>query len=270
MPRFNWYLAPIAAIVTVMSKWRMEAVDNLEDKRLKMPTADMVGKILKDLWMICSGEKSGDGFDLPPEGEFGIARQRTSKDRIFRVRDFEGRRTVKGERTEEGRGPGRGGLDLLGTYSLENSLITIYLDSCRRVEQEYGDGSWTLEKLIDVVLIHELTHLITHINFYLTGGETEHVWEYTAQCATYAYLKIHKEPENLKVFEDLSPHQPFIYRTWEGLKAVESVQSEWCRCVQSTQQTVEVVKSVFRALIEPKPAPGPDDMVTCYDRSKEE
>ena len=139
--------------------------------------------------------------------------------------------------------------------------------------RRHFDGNFH-EELIKVVLIHELAHLITHRVYKLEYDDNEddcvHLWEFTAQCATYAYLKIHKEPENLKVFEDLSPHQPFIYRTWEGLKAVESVQSEWCRCVQSTQQTVEVVKSVFRALIEPKPAPGPDDMVTCYDRSKEE
>jgi hypothetical protein len=251
-----------------MSKWRMEAVDSLEDKSLKMPTAETVREILKSLWMICSGEKSGAGFDWPPEGEFGMPRQRMSGDRIFRVRDFEGRRTVKGERTEEDRGPGRGGLDLLGTYTLENSLITIYVDSCRRVEQEYGDGSWTLEKLIDVVLIHELAHLITHQEFGLRGDATDHVWEYTAQCATYAYLKEHGDEKALDVFERLSPHQPFIYRTWEGLKALESVKLKLCGCAKSSQQTVDVVESVFRALIEPPPEVS--HMVTGYCRCTED
>jgi hypothetical protein len=267
MPRFDWYFAPIAAIFTVMSKWRMEAVDSLENKVLKMPTADKVCEILKSLWMICSGEKSGDGFDLPPEGEFGIPRQRTSEDRIFRVRDFEGRRTVMDE--YDG-GPGRGGLDVLGKYTLKNSLITIYVDSCRKAELEYGNGSWELRNLIDVVLIHELAHLITHQCFYLKmqkGGEIDHLWEYTAQCATYAYLKSHGEKKDLEVFKQLSPHQPFIYKTWEGLKAVESVQSQWCGGVQSTEQIAEVVKSIFTALKQP--APTPDEMATGYRRSDE-
>jgi hypothetical protein len=144
-------------------------------------------------------------------------------------------------RSESDGGPGQGGFDALGKYSLGDSTITIYVDSCRKAESEYSEGSWKLENLIKVVLIHELTHLITNKRFDLErlGSEHDHVWEYTAQCATYAYLKIYGNAKDLEAFERLSAHQPFIYRTWEGLRAIESVHSN---------QITDVVKSVFDTL----------------------
>ena len=78
----------------------------------------------------------------------------------------------------------------------------------------------SLEGLIEVVLIHELAHLITHRVYdlkYTNEDDCVHLWEYTAQCATYVYLNTHCE-KRLVVFKQLSSHQPFIYRTWEGLK----------------------------------------------------
>jgi hypothetical protein len=60
-----------------------------------------------------------------------------------------------------------------------------------------------------VVLIHELAHLVTHRGF----GEdnlSRHFMEYTAQCATYAYLKPN-DGKVLKVFEDLSEYQDEIH-----------------------------------------------------------
>ena len=191
-----------------MCEFPIEFVGDAEDESVPMPERKAVRKILEGLSMICSGE----GCHLDPEGEFCFRGRCKSKDRIFRVRDFEGKRTVKGERTEGDGGPGRGGLDLLGKYTLEGSIVTIYVDSCRKVALEYGDKSWKLEELIEVVLIHELAHLITHrlhdLKYYHENDDCVYLWEYIAQCATYAYLKIHKEPENVKVFEDLSLHQP--------------------------------------------------------------
>ena len=54
----------------------------------------------------------------------------------------------------------------------------------------------SIEKLIAVVLIHELAHLITHQDLHLEKTKEEEsdlLWEYIAQCATYAYLKKHLE-----------------------------------------------------------------------------
>jgi hypothetical protein len=73
-------------------------------------------------------------------------------------------------------------------------------------------------------------------------------WEFTAQCATYAYLKANadsyerfgysefnansyakwghlkaKDDQILKAFEHLSEHQPFIYRTWKSLGGTSEV-----------------------------------------------
>ena len=229
-----------------MCRFRTEFVGKAEDKNVPMPKQETVRKILEGLWMICSARESGDGFEWYPEGEFCF-RKRNEYDRIFRVRIFEGREDANRERSESDGGPGRGGLDALGKYSLGDSTITIYLDSCRKAESEYNDGSWKLENLIKVVLIHELAHLITDKRFDLEklGNENEHVWEYTAQCATYAYLKIYGKPEDLEIFERLSAHQPFIYRTWEGLKAIESVHSKNLITV--------VVKCVFDTLNFPVP-----------------
>jgi hypothetical protein len=235
-----------------MSEFPIEAVGEGEDKSVTMPESKMVGEILEKLWMICSEEKFGGDFYWKPKGEFGY-RERQRHDRIFRVRIFEGREEANRERREHDGGPGHGGLDVLGKYSLGDGMITIYVDSCRRALSEYSDGSWKLENLIKVVLIHELAHLITHQGFNLKGDEANHVWEYTAQCAIYAHLKIHGEPEDLKAFEQLSPHQPFIYKTWEGLKAVEGV--------HATKRISEVVKSVFNLLREPV-----DDRGTFGDR----
>jgi hypothetical protein len=118
------------------------------------------------------------------------------------------------------------------------------------VVSESNESGWKLEHLINVVLIHELAHLITHRGFELKslGEDTNHTWEYTAQCATYAYLKIHGEPEELEAFERLSPHQPFIYRTWEGLRAVESV--------HSSNKILEAIKRIFDTLRPPLPEKG--------------
>jgi len=190
--------------------------------------------------MICSARESGANFDWYPEGEFCF-RKRNEYDRIFRVRIFEGREDANSKRSESDGGPGRGGFDALGKYSLGNSTITIYVDSCRKAESEYSDGSWKLEHLIKVVLIHELAHLITNKGFDVEklGSENDHVWEYTAQCATYAYLKIYGNAEDLETFDQLSAHQPFIYRTWEALKAIESVHSNL---------VTDVVKGIFDTL----------------------
>jgi hypothetical protein len=255
-----------------MYEFPIEFVGDPEDESVPMLKRETVRKILGKLSGICSGEGCHlDPKGEDPEGEFCFRGRCKSKDRIFRVRDFEGKRTVKGERTEDDGGPGRGGFDLLGKYTLEGSIVAIYVDSCRKVALEYGDRSWKLEELIEVVLIHELAHLTTHrvhdLKYYHENDDCVHLWEYIAQCATYAYLKIHKEPEKLKVFEDLSLHQPFIYQTWEVLKAVESVQSQWCGGAQSTEQIAEVVKSIFTALKQP--APTHEELVTCYHTSDE-
>jgi hypothetical protein len=229
-----------------MSEFPIEPVGEEQDKSVAIPESKMVGVILERLLMICSGEKFGGSFYWQPEGRFYF-RGRQRCDRAFRVEDFEGSGDAKGERSENDRGPGRAGLDALGKYSLSDSSIIIYVDSCRRAVSEYSYGRWELENLIRVVLIHELSYLVTHHGFDLTGNEANPVWEYTAQWATYAYLKTYGEPNDLRAFEHLSPHQPFIYKTWEGLKAVESVRSK--------NLFSDVVKSVFNALKILSPPP---------------
>jgi hypothetical protein len=240
----------------IMSEFPIEAVGEGEDKSVTLPESKMIVVILERLWMLCSGEKFGGRFYWEPKGEFRY-RERQLHDRIFRVRIFEGREDTDRERSDHG-GPGRAGLDVLGKYSLSDSMITIYVDSCRRAVSEYSDGNWKLENLIRVVLIHELAHLMTHHGFDLTGNEANHVWEYTAQCATYAYLRTHGEPENLKTFEQITPHQPFIYKTWQVLEAVESVRSK--------NLIDEAVRSVFNRLTPQPPERGKIGNDTDYDK----
>ena len=149
-----------------MSQFRTEYVGDPKDKGVPMPKQDTVRKILEGLWMICSARESGADFDWFPQGDFCF-RKRNGHDRIFRVRIFE---DANSGRSESDGGPGRGGFDALGKYSLGDSTITIYIDSCRKAESEYSDGSWKLEHLIKVVLIHELAHLITNKGFDLVSN----------------------------------------------------------------------------------------------------
>jgi hypothetical protein len=233
-----------------MHEFRTEFVGDPQDEGVWMPKSETVRGILKGLWMVCSAEASGVGSDCDcyPKAEFRFRRRCKSKDRIFRVRDFEGRGTANDERAEDDGGPGRGGLDLLGKYTLSDRTVTIYVDSCRKVVGRKYRSVDSLKGLIEVVLIHELAHLMTHrvydLKYANEDDSSVHLWEYTAQCATYAYLSIHCE-KDLEVFNQLSSRQPFIYRTWEGLRAVESVHSEIL--------IADVVKSIFSALKKPVP-----------------
>jgi hypothetical protein len=231
-----------------MSEFLTEFVGVPEDRCLMMSSPKRVREILEGLWVICSAESSGAGSecDCSPKGEFRFRGRCKSKDRIFRIKDFEGGRARTGERAERDGGPGRGGIDLLGKYSLSDSTVTVYVDSCRKVVGRKYGGVDYLEELIEVVLIHELAHLITDRVYkleYNDENDSVHLWEYTAQCATYAYVSTRRE-KDLEMFQQLSSHQPFIYRTWEGLKAVERFHAK---------RIVKVVQSIFSALKEPPP-----------------
>lgn len=175
-----------------MSEFRMQKVGSKKFKEHKMPPASEIKKKLKRLWEICWDAKP----DWDPLGEFEF-HERGDSDPVFRSERFRAR-------------PRRRSwwIDLLGRYRRQDSLVTIYIDSCFKAARRYNA---LLDDLVDVVLIHELAHLVTHRGF----GEydlSRHFMEYTAQCLTYAYLKPNGG-EALKVFEDLSEHQPFIYRT---------------------------------------------------------
>jgi hypothetical protein len=154
-----------------MYGFRIEAVGSTEDENLIMPKSESVREILKRLLSIYG---SGPECDLSPKGEFSFRARRKSRDRIFRIRDFEGRnkKTFKG--IEDDGGPGRGGIDLLGKYTLSDSTVTIYVDSCRKVVGRRYPGVDSLEGLIEVVLIHELAHLCTRTKAMIqfTSGST--------------------------------------------------------------------------------------------------
>jgi hypothetical protein len=110
--------------------------------------------------------------------------------------------------------------------------VTIYVDFCRKVTERY-DGVNSLEALIEVVLINELAHLVTHKHLLESDQKaSDHFWEYTAQCATYAFLNGTDNANSLKVFELLSRHQPFFHQTWEGSKVLD------CCGIQNAREMV--------------------------------
>lgn len=216
-----------------------------------MPNKEDVAKIRDELWRICA--KAAKSWNLYiPFSEFK-ARQRDSSDLMFRPEDFE--RWDHRDR----QGPGEGGLDLLGRYRFKDSLVTIYIDSCRKVEQWYNVP---LDRLLDVVLVHELAHLMTHRGFGAKESLPTHFWEYTAQCVTYAYL-LDRNHESLDVFKRLSAHQPFVYQTWESLEALHAASS--CK-----DKFDAMIKNIFGA-VTAKPLDTPvterDDYIdeTTYD-----
>ena len=81
-----------------MNQFPIEAVDGKHDKSPVMPSQADAKEILKVLWGICPRHPDAD-VDWTPDGEFSFRLRRKSDDRIFRVRDFEGRGTVKHEST---------------------------------------------------------------------------------------------------------------------------------------------------------------------------
>jgi hypothetical protein len=223
--------------MTVMNQFLTEFVGVPEDRCLLVSSPVMVRNILEGLWVICSEEAPETGCCWTPRGEFRFRSRLplSPSDRVFRVREFEGRSTVARKRTFKGKesretdasgrtdneGPGCGGIDLLGKYCFEDSTVTIYVDSCRKVVGRYH-GVNSLDALIKVVLVHELAHLATHRHLLGSSPDaSDHFWEYTAQCATYAFLKSADNANPLEVFELLSPHQPFFYQTWEGLRVLD-------------------------------------------------
>jgi hypothetical protein len=227
-----------------MSQFRIEAVGRKHPVS-KMASKEEVDDKLKWLWWYCWGQ---DKDDWTPAGEFSF-RKRDPSDPVFRVGDF-----------EQGREDGVGGLDLLGTYRRHDSLVTIYMDSClkaaRRYKVEYNH-------LVDVVLIHELAHLMTHRGFEvddLSSGFMEH----TAQCATYAYLKL-RSGEALKAFELLSLHQPFFYRTWESLKALPQPRQEIYARPDGVQEVVKAFFLTVRHTLRPSERWEIHDVITPDD-----
>jgi hypothetical protein len=225
----------------VMGEFSLEAVPSKEN--VTMPSKEDVAEIRDKLCHICA-QKPDECWLRIPFGEFE-ERRRNSSDPVFRPEDFEGRK--KGVYEEKASGLGEGGLDLLGRYRFDNRMVTIYIDSCRKVEQ------WCdlpLDQLTQVVLVHELAHLMTHSGFGALESLPPHFWEYTAQCATYAYL-YHHNKEALKVFKKLSSYQPFIYRTWESLKALHAP--------LQPKKFEELVKNVFSAFAnDPLDGPVPE------------
>jgi hypothetical protein len=114
-----------------MCRCKTEFVGYPQDEDVPMPNSARVRSILEELWTICSPEKSENNFYWEPESEFCFRSRRRNKpeDRIFRIRDFEGRKTVASKRTLNGSGGieravpggktdhhglGCGGIDLLG------------------------------------------------------------------------------------------------------------------------------------------------------------
>jgi hypothetical protein len=189
-----------------MDEFLVEAVG----RKHAMPSKEEVARIRSELWSVCANDSHRWNLSIP-FSEFKF-RKRDNSDPVFRRKDFE-----SADHTEQ-QGPGKGGLDLLGRYRLKDSLVTIYVDSCRKVER-WCDVA--LDQLVRVVLVHELAHLMTHRGFGAQKALSAHFWEYTAQCATYAYLYRHDQGA-LSVFKKLSPYQPFIYQTWESLEALHA------------------------------------------------
>jgi hypothetical protein len=251
--------------------FKLEVVGIKKFATHEMPSADEVLEKLKRLWDICWKPDEDLAWDpqrdlvWKPLSKF-IFRKREDSEPVFRVKDF-----------EQGREDGIGGLDLLGTYRRHDSLVTIYIDSCFKAARKYNV---LLGDLIDVVLIHELAHLVTHHGF-VTSNLSSHFMEFTGQCLTYAYLKSNadhyagfgylesnadsyarwghlkaKDDRILKVFEVLSKRQPFDYRTWECLK--ELPKCKWV--ILSRPPEVEaVVKAIFQAVLHTLRTPSRDE-----------
>jgi hypothetical protein len=222
-----------------MSRIPIKAVGCREIGDPNMPSSRRVDEILKNLWTVASH---------PEEGHSDW----TSSEVTSRNRE-------PGELSFSDSGFKEGGLDLLGKYDCNGGEVTIYVDSCRQAALEYEVD---VDALIEIVLIHELTHLITHNGFETSEKTSDHFWEFTAQCGTYAYLKQNGNEKALEVFEQLSPRQPFIYQTWAGLRAVEGAVTG----KSAKKKVIEIVTNIFSAI--PK-APTKKDMYDDFSEYDE-
>ena len=127
-----------------MRKIPIKAVGCREVGDPNIPSSHRVDDILKKLWAVasCPAEKQSEwtSSEVTPIN-------RNPGELIFSDSGFKER-----------------GLDFLGTYHLSDDEVTIYVDSCRQAAVHY-DVDVDVDALIEIVLIHELTHLITHNGF---------------------------------------------------------------------------------------------------------
>jgi hypothetical protein len=129
-------------------------------------------------------------------------------------------RTGKGD----GNGVGNGGFDLLGNYNPDDKRITIDVEKCRQYAKAIGVSE---EAVTQIVMIHEVSHLVHHCGRLHHLGNHEKnsndgIWkefksiateelEGLAQATTYEAIK-QNDRKLLSVFETMAQKAPTIYQ----------------------------------------------------------
>lgn len=191
------------------------------DHHRLFPKKETVHEVLEGLCTVCNLGKPTQGWP-----QFPFDKKRDKRAVLDRVEGLESE-----------------GMHFLGLYHFkaepaEATDITLFISRCLRTGDKLG-----LERrhIIDVVLIHEAAHYITHLGKCIVGRHVD-AWpefvndedaiEDVAQSATYFYLKASVDHARLHSFEILSRHQPNRYKTWDKWKARQTTGDSFWQCLK--------------------------------------
>jgi len=194
------------------------------DHHRLFPNKETVDEVLEGLCTVCNLGKPLQGWRLPPKKEL---------DSEPFVDVEEG---LKGK-----------GMKFLGLYHYCRAPkppvatdITLFISRCWRTGEKVGLNP---HHIIEVVLIHEAAHYITHlgvkpesnlVEYWSEFGsdENKEAIEDFAQSATYFYLQASVDHAKLHCFETLSLHSPTRYTTWDRWKRQQTTGKSfwWCLC----------------------------------------
>jgi hypothetical protein len=145
------------------------------------------------------------------------------------------------------------GMHFLGLYHYDckpeapvATDITLFISSCLRTAEKLGLNP---HHIIEVVLIHEAAHYITHLGVkpesnpveYWPGfgsDENKEAIEDFAQSATYFYLQASVDHAKLHCFETLSLYQQKPYTTWDRWKRQQTQGQSFWQCLGQFQKDV--------------------------------
>lgn len=147
---------------------------------------------------------------------------------------FSRRPCVPSEAEEVDEGILRDGIDFLGQYDPNETMVTLNMCRIRRYALKHG---FHFEDVITIVLVHELAHFVTHLAESTCGAyweefgsaESETVEQF-AQEATHLTLRAAGFGHLVHVFDSSSNHCPSKYHTWR--KTWKSCKNELGAAVQ--------------------------------------
>jgi hypothetical protein len=135
------------------------------------------------------------------------------------------------------------GMEFLGLYCPDAVKITLFISRSIWAAEALKVNT---RQLIEVVLIHEAAHYLTHLGIPIPkntspaetefGEENQDLIEEIAQSGTYFYLQAGVDHAKLHCFEILSLYQPSPYTTWGRWKRLQTQGRSFWQCLGQFQR----------------------------------